>query len=111
MSIALAQQIRSALAEFSSASRLLELVIDEGRAGQVRGSLLVEAFAALDALQEVGARDVIVLSTSAHVALETLLGEPAALELSLADGSRERFAGEISEVALARHARRRRPSR
>ncbi|WP_312548082.1 type VI secretion system Vgr family protein [Massilia sp.] len=100
MSIALAQQITSALAEFSSASRLLELVIDEGRAGPVRGSLLVEAFAALDALQEVGARDVIVLSTSAHVALETLLGEPAALELSLADGSRARFAGEISEVAM-----------
>lgn len=100
MSIALAQQITSALAEFSSASRLLELVIDKGRARPVRGSLLVEAFAALDALQEVGARDVIVLSTSAHVELEALLGEPAALELSLADGRRERFAGEISEVAM-----------
>ena len=100
MSIALAQQITSALAEFSSASRLLELVIGEGRATPMRGSLLVEAFAALDALQEVGARDVIVLSTSAHVELEALLGDPAALELSLADGRRERFAGEISEVAM-----------
>ncbi|MEW6372680.1 MAG: type VI secretion system Vgr family protein [Pseudomonadota bacterium] len=100
MSISLSQQITAALAEFSSASRLVELVIDAGRAGPVQGSLLVEAFAASDAVQEIGVRDVIVLSTSAHVALDALLGEPAALEVCLADGRRERFAGEISEVAM-----------
>lgn len=100
MSLALTQQITAALAEFSRASRLYSLVIDEGRTGPAQGSLLVEAFAAVDGLQEVGARDLIVLSTSAYVELETLLGEPAALEVCLADGSRERFAGEISEVAM-----------
>lgn len=100
MSLALTQQITAALAEFSSASRLYSLVIDGGRAGPAQGSLLVEAFAAVDGLQEVGARDLIVLSTSAYVELDALLGEPAALEVCLADGSRERFAGEISEVAM-----------
>ena len=100
MSISLSQQVTAALAEFSSASRLYELVIDDGRATPAGGSLLVEAFAASDCLQEIGARNVIVLSTSAHVELDALLGEPAALEVCLADGRRERFAGEISEVAM-----------
>ena len=45
-------------------------------------------------------RDVIVLPTSAHVALESLLGEQATLEISLADGTRSSFAGEINEVAM-----------
>lgn len=100
MSFALTQQISAALAAFSSASRLYELVIDAGGAGPAPGSLLVEAFAAVDGLQEVGARDVVVLSTSAYVELDALLGEPAALEVCLADGTRERFAGEINEVAM-----------
>lgn len=101
MSLALTQQITAALAAFSSASRLYALVIGEGRSSPAQGSLLVEAFAAVDGLQEVGgARDLIVLSTSVYVDLDALLGEPAALEICLADGSRDRFAGEISEVAM-----------
>lgn len=37
------------------------------------GGLLVEAFAADDAVQGLGARDVIVLSTDAHLKLAPLL--------------------------------------
>ena len=51
-------------------------------------------------MQEVGARDVIVVSTSAHVALASLLGQPASLQVSLADGSRTPFSGDISEAAM-----------
>jgi type VI secretion system secreted protein VgrG len=100
MSMALTQRIAAALSEFSSTRRLYELVIDEGRSGPRPGSLLVEAFAASDGLQEVGVRDIIVLSTSAYIDLDSLLGEPAALEVCLADGSRERFGGEICELAM-----------
>ena len=100
MSMALTQRIAAALSEFSSTRRLYELVIDEGRSGPPAGSLLVAAFVASDGLQEVGARDIIVLSTSMHIDLDALLGEPAALEVCLADGKRERYGGEICEVAM-----------
>lgn len=98
MSIALVRQVTDALAEFSSRSRLYELSIYDPCAGS--GSFLVEAMAAIDAVQGVGHRDVIVLSTSAHVDLAALLGQAAALDISLADGTRSRFSGEISEVAM-----------
>lgn len=96
MSTALTDQVVTALAEFSSASRLYELRIgdDEDR------SLLVEAFVAEDGIQEVGTRDVIALSTDACLDPATLLGRTAALEISLADGTRERFAGDINEAAM-----------
>ncbi len=100
MTIALIRQVTAALAEFSSRSRLYELTVGEGDAGLVAGSLLVEAFAACDALQEIGYRDVIVLSTSDRIDASALLGQPAQLAISLADGSRSQFGGEISEVAL-----------
>jgi len=100
MSMALTQRIAAALSEFSSMRRLYELVIGGGRSSPPPGSLLVEAFAASDSLQEVGVRDIIVLSTSIHVDLDSLLGKPAALEVRLADGSRERFGREICEVAM-----------
>ncbi|AXA93779.1 hypothetical protein [Massilia sp. YMA4] len=45
--------------------------------------MLVEAFAATDALQETGARDVIALSTSACLAPASLLGRQATLAVSL----------------------------
>lgn len=96
MSTMLRDQIFAALLEFSSASRLYELKIgDGGEAG-----LLVEAFLADDAVQEVGTRDVIALSTDAYLELDTLLGRPAVLEICLADGVRERFGGEICEAAM-----------
>jgi Rhs element Vgr protein len=93
-------QLTAALAEFSGASRLYALTLAD-ESGVIRaGELLVEAFAASDTLQEIGARDVIVLSTSAHIPLEPLLGREAALEISLADGTRTSFGGEVSEVAM-----------
>lgn len=96
MSATLTDQIFAALAEFRSASRLYRLQIGEDE----ESGLLVEAFLADDALQEVGFRDVIALSTDAGLDLETLLGQAAALDICLADGQRERFAGEISEAAM-----------
>jgi Rhs element Vgr protein len=89
-------QLRAALAAFTGGTRLYTLFVG---AGPRPTELLVEAFAADDAVQDVGARDVIVLSTSAYLDLDALLGQPAALETSLADGTRTRFAGEISEAA------------
>lgn len=100
MSMALTQRIAAALSEFSSTCRLYELVIGDGRSGPPAGSLLVEAFVASDGLQEVGVRDIIVLSTSMHIDLDSLLGKPAALEVCRADGKRERYGGEICEVAM-----------
>ncbi|MGZ8289460.1 MAG: type VI secretion system Vgr family protein, partial [Telluria sp.] len=46
------------------------------------------------------ARDVIVVAMDAHLDTGSLLGHPAALEVSLADGTRTRFAGDISELAM-----------
>jgi Rhs element Vgr protein len=95
-----AEQLAAALVHFSSATRLYELTIDDGSTDLGSGGLMVEAFAAQDAVQEIGVRDVIVLSTSAYLELRALVGKPAALEISLADGTRTRFAGDISEVAM-----------
>ncbi|QKY11843.1 type VI secretion system tip protein VgrG [Janthinobacterium lividum] len=85
------------MAAFNGAARLYALAI--GDDGQDSG-LLVEAFAADERLQEVGARDIIALSTSAHVALASLLGQPASLHISLADGTRTQFSGYVSEAAM-----------
>ena len=94
-------QITSALARFSSETRLYALTIGDAGTDQGDGAqLMVEAFVADDTLQGVTGRDVIVVSTSAHLALEPLLGQSATLLVSLADGSRTRFAGDISEVAM-----------
>ncbi|MDZ5632704.1 type VI secretion system Vgr family protein [Janthinobacterium sp. GMG1] len=91
------QDIVSAVAAFNGATRLYALSI--GDDGQDSG-LLVEAFAADERLQEVGAREIIVLSTNAHVALASLLGQPASLHISLADGTRTQFSGYISAAAM-----------
>jgi Rhs element Vgr protein len=97
---ALTEQLGAALAEFSSTTRLYELTIGEAGQSDSGSALLVEAFAAEDAVDEVGARDLIVLSTSAFLDPSTLLGQPATLDVSLADGSRTSFAGDISEAAM-----------
>jgi len=96
----LVKQITSELVQFSSTTRLYALRIGDGRSRPGLSELLVEAFYADDAVQEIGMRDVIVLSTSAHVALESLLGEQATMEISLPGGTRSSFAGEINEVAM-----------
>ena len=95
-----AQELARALQTFSSTTRLYELILGDGGRTPLPAGLLVEAFAADDALDGIGARDVIVLSTSAHIKLESLLGQPGSLEISLADGTRTRFSGDISEVAM-----------
>lgn len=99
MTNALTAQIAAALAQFSSTSRLYELKVEEGDARRGTGSLLVEAFLANDAVDGIGFRDVIVMSTSVHVDMSRLLGQQARLEISLADRSRIHFSGEISELA------------
>ena len=98
MTTALVRQVTAALAEFSSVSRLYAISIGEAGAGL--DSLLVEAFCAGEAVQEIGWRDVIVLSTSSHLDTAALLGQPAALDISLADGTRSRFSGELGEVVM-----------
>ncbi|MES2318387.1 MAG: type VI secretion system Vgr family protein [Pseudomonadota bacterium] len=100
MGSTLIEQVTSALAQFSSASRLYALTVGDGSANLGAGGLLVEAFAADDEVQCIGGRDIIVLSTDAHIALEPLLGQAASLEVSLADGTRTTFEGDINEVAM-----------
>ena len=59
-------QISAALADYASESRLYALVLADG------AELMVEAFAADDELQGTGRRDVIVLSTDAHLQLSLI---------------------------------------
>jgi type VI secretion system secreted protein VgrG len=92
-------QVVAALAQFQSGSRLYELTLEkDGDYGS--GGLLVEAFLADDCLQEMAARDVIALSTSAAIRPAELLGQRATLRASLADGSRTAFHGYVSHAAM-----------
>ncbi|WP_409265454.1 contractile injection system protein, VgrG/Pvc8 family [Massilia sp. BHUDP2] len=100
MTTILAEQIAVELARFSSTTRLYELSVDDSSAGLSTKELLVEAFLADEALNELDVRDLIVLSTNAHIELEKLLGQSAKLQIALANGSRTSFTGEISEVAM-----------
>ena len=100
MSDTLIEQVTSALAQFSSATRLYSLTVGDGCANLGSGGLLVEAFAAEDEVQGIAGRDVIVLSTDAHIPLAPFLGQSASLVVSLADGTRTSVAGDINEVAM-----------
>jgi type VI secretion system secreted protein VgrG len=95
MSSTLAGQVLTALSEFSSHTRLYELKLKDG----ADPGLLVEAFAADEQLQGIGARDVVALSTRSNIAHSELLGQEACLEVSLADRTRAKFSGYISQVA------------
>ena len=99
MSAAQLEQVDAALGAFSSITRLYEITL-EGDSAQDAGPLLVEAFAGDEQLQTPGARDVIVLSTSAQLALAPMLGKLATLQVSLFDGSRVSFSGHVSEAAM-----------
>ncbi|MDB5951464.1 MAG: type secretion system tip protein VgrG, partial [Massilia sp.] len=99
MTSPLTGQVLAALSEYSSRTRLYELKFGDERAASALPTLLVEAFSADDQLQAIGTRDVIALSTRAAIPHSTLLGQEATLEISLADGTRARFGGWISEVA------------
>ena len=96
----LVEKVTAALGQFSSATRLYSLII--GADGDVPGAdaLMVEAFVANDELQNIGARDVIVVSTNAHISLAQLLGKPAILYITLADGTRTSFSGDIRGAAM-----------
>ncbi|WP_082577359.1 MULTISPECIES: type VI secretion system Vgr family protein [unclassified Massilia] len=89
----------AALAGFDSVTRLYALRIGDDDTDLPGGELLVEAFVADDAVQGLGVRDVIALSTSAALDPSALLGRPAALEVTLADGTRADFAGAICAAA------------
>jgi type VI secretion system secreted protein VgrG len=89
-------QVIQSLILFSSATRLYELRIGDAQSTD----LLVEAFTAEDAIQELGARTVIALSTNAFIPLTSLLNEPASLLISLPDGTRSTFSGFITEASL-----------
>ena len=67
MSITLIDQITSAIAQFDSATRLYALALGDVGCDLGAGGLLVEAFAADDEVQGVGAREVIVTWTKAHI--------------------------------------------
>ena len=96
MSTDLPDQITAALAEFSSATRLFDLTIGDAPSS----ALLVEACAAQDALLDIPFCDIIALSTSACLETEPLLGQPASLQITLADGEQESMGGEISAIAV-----------
>ena len=64
------------------------------------GGLLVEAFLAVEAVQGIDTRDVILLSTGAGLSLDSLLGQQASLLVSVADGTRTAFTGLVSEAAM-----------
>jgi hypothetical protein len=89
-------QVIQSLILFSSATRLFELRIGDAQSTD----LLVEAFTAEDAIQELGARTVIALSTNAFIPLTSLLNEPASLLICLPDGPRSTFSGFITEASL-----------
>jgi uncharacterized protein involved in type VI secretion and phage assembly/uncharacterized protein (DUF2345 family) len=102
MSIALIERITAALAQFTSATRLYEFTLkdEDDEADLGSGGLLVEAFAGDDIVHATGARDIIVLSTNAHIDTTSLLGREASLAVSLADGTRTTFSGDITQVAM-----------
>jgi type VI secretion system secreted protein VgrG len=92
--------LHATLASFTSASRLYQLCFGNEGPDCDSGRLLVEAFVATEELQTIGVRDIIVLSTNAHLQLKTLLGQPASLHVSLADGTRTTFSGLINQAAM-----------
>jgi type VI secretion system VgrG family protein len=97
---AVLQDITNALTLFVSTTRLYRLTISDGENDPLGGELLVEAFCAEDEVQGIGTRDVIVLSISALVDLNALLGQNATLSVTLADGNRESFSGDIAAAAM-----------
>lgn len=96
MSTDLTKQIAASLAEFSSATRLYELRIGDAPPS----ALLVEAYAAEDALLDIPVCDIVALSTNAYLEAEPLLGQPASLQITLADGEQEIIGGEICAVSV-----------
>jgi type VI secretion system secreted protein VgrG len=95
MAISALEKVTASLSQFTSETRLYQL-----RLADESVELTVEAFSADEGLQTIGTRDIIALSIDASIQLAPLLGKPAALEISMADGTRRRFSGLISEAAM-----------
>jgi Rhs element Vgr protein len=95
MAISALEKVTASLSQFTSETRLYQL-----RLADESVELTVEAFSADEGLQTIGTRDIIALSIDASIQLAPLLGKPAALEISIADGTRRRFSGLISEAAM-----------
>jgi uncharacterized protein involved in type VI secretion and phage assembly len=91
--------LQDTLFSFSSTTRLYSLHFKEHTRFPSE-NLLVEAFLAIEAVQAIDVRDVIVLSNNDKLPLNKLLGQQASLDISLADGSRTSFTGLISEAAM-----------
>ena len=83
--MAIISKIVAALATFTSVTQLYDLRFRDG-AIPVSG-MLVEAFLAVEEVHAVCARDVILLSSDGKLPLDTLLGQQASLEISLANGT------------------------
>ncbi|HEX9171405.1 MAG TPA: type VI secretion system tip protein VgrG, partial [Telluria sp.] len=96
MASTLAGKVLSALAEFSSQTRLYELTFKDQRTD---APLLVEAFAGDEQLLGIGGFEVIALSTRSKLPHASWLGQEACLQISLADGTRARYSGYVSQVA------------
>ena len=95
MAISAFEQVTAYLSQFTSETRLYQLRLADDSVG-----LTVEAFSADEGLQTIGARDIIALSINASIQLALLLGKPATMEISTADGTCSRFSGLISEAAM-----------
>jgi type VI secretion system secreted protein VgrG len=92
------RDLNALLRSFSNVTRLYELKFK--KESIATADLLVEAFLAVEALQAVDARDVIVVSGNGELAVNELLGRQANLEISLANGTRTTFTGLVSEAAM-----------
>lgn len=86
------------LTTFSSINRLYDLRFQDPSFAM--SSLFVEAFVAIEEVQAVDVRNVIVLSSDGELPLDNFLGQQASMEISLADGTRATFTGLVSEAAM-----------
>lgn len=96
----------TALSAFSSKTRLYELVWQEARNAPGPGVFVVESFEAQESLLDIGYRDVTVVTARVGIDVQSMLNRLVWLQVSLADGSRTRFSGHVTEVhTLGRSAR------
>jgi type VI secretion system secreted protein VgrG len=91
--------LQTALSAQTSRTRLYDFNFKDAALCEA-GTLLVEAFLAVQAVQAIDARDIILLSNHGELQLDNLLGREASLLISLADGTRTRFTGLVSEAAM-----------
>jgi type VI secretion system secreted protein VgrG len=91
--------LQTALSAQTSRTRLYDFNFKDAALCEA-GTLLVEAFLAVEAVQAIDVRDIILLSNHGELQLDNLLGREASLLISLADGTRTRFTGLVSELAM-----------